>query len=435
MATLIRERRFIKSDVANNNNKFWYIKQYDDNSVVTENGRVGDSAQVHPKSFDSKETADKFFDGKIREKTGDRKGYTELKVVIGAVTESKTVANGSLTDIALKQINTNNSVTEKLIRYLSQKNIHNIVSATTIEYDESKGTFTTPCGIVTQEGIDSARELLDILNPYVQTGKFNDKKFVDALQQYIQIVPRKTARKLVSEDIIPNMEAFNKESQILDALTASLQQVVSTPAVAKDAPEAPKVFSVSVDIVEDKKIIDHIKAFYAQSINHGHQSSKLKVKTVYAVKIDHMHQAFEKKGSKLGNIKELWHGTRVENVLSILKGGLMIPKSNAGHVTGRMYGDGAYFSDQSTKSLNYSMGYWGHGSTDNNCFMFLADVAMGKEYTPTSSDSGLHSKIAKLGYDSCFAKAGKSGVQNNEMIVYNLNQCSLTYLIEFSDRV
>ena len=427
MATLIRERRFIKSDVANNNNKFWYIKQYDDNSVVTENGRVGDSAQVHPKSFTSKDAADKFFDGKIREKTGDRKGYTELKVVIGAVTESKTVANHSLTDIALKQINTNNSVTQKLIRYLSQKNIHNIVSATTIEYDESKGTFTTPCGIVTQEGIDSARELLDILSPYVQTGKFHDKKFVDALQQYIQIVPRKTARKLVSEDIIPNMEALNKESQILDALTASLQQVISTPATTKDTPEAPKVFSVTVDVVEDKKIIDHIKDFYSQTRNQRHTSANLKVKTVYAVKIDHMHDAFEKKGRKVGNIMELWHGTRVENVLSILKGGLIVPKSNAGHVTGRLFGDGIYFSDQSTKSLNYSQGYWGHGSTDNNCFMFLADVAMGKVCVPKYNQQTIPS-----GYDSFWAKPNVSGVMNNEMIIPSVAQCTLKYLVEFS---
>ena len=56
-------------------------------------------------------------------------------------------------------------------------------------------------------------------------------------------------------------------------------------------------------------------------------------------------------GEPIGNVMELWHGTRVENVLSILKGGLIIPKSSAGHVTGRMFGDGVYFSDQSTNPL------------------------------------------------------------------------------------
>jgi poly [ADP-ribose] polymerase len=435
MATLIKERRFIKSDVAKNNNKFWYIELYDDFSVVTKNGRVGDSAQVHPKSFTSMSAAESFFDTKIREKTGDRKGYTELKVVIGASTEVKQVASGSLTDIALKQINTNNSVTAKLIRYLSQKNIHNIVSATTIEYDESKGTFSTPCGIVTQEGIDDARNLLNEISPFVETHNFRDSSFITAIQKYIQLIPRKTARKLIHEDIIPNREALDKETQILDALTASLQQVITAPATSTSDVEAPKVFSVSVDLVEDPTIINHVKDFYMQTRNQMHVSSNLKVKTVYAVKIDTMHNAFESKGRGVGNLMELWHGTRVENVLSILKSGLVIPPASASYCSGRMFGNGLYFSDQSTKSLNYAQGYWGHGARDNNCFMFMANVAMGKSYVPNGSDQRLHEKIEKLGYDSTFAKGRQSGVQNNEMIVYNLHQCNLTYLIEFSDKV
>lgn len=123
----------------------------------------------------------------------------------------------------------------------------------------------------------------------------------------------------------------------------------------------------------------------------------------------------------------LWHGTRAHNVLSILKGGLIIPTSAGGYtITGRMFGDGVYFSDQSTKSLNYAYGYWGGGSRDHNCFMLLAKVAMGKAYTPPGPTQRL-----PAGYDSMFAKGGRSGVQNNEMIVYKLPQAHLSYLCEF----
>jgi poly [ADP-ribose] polymerase len=248
----------------------------------------------------------------------------------------------------------------------------------------------------------------------------------------MRIIPRKIGRKFIPAEIIPNMESVAKESQILDALSASLQQVMSSDDSVKNT-DAPKVFDVTVDVVDDKKVIDHISKFFNKTRNTMHTSSNLKVKKVYAVNIAHMNKAFTENGKKIGNIMELWHGTRVENVLSILKGGLIIPKSNAGHVTGRMFGDGVYFSDQSTKSLNYSQGYWGHGSRDNNCFMFLANVAMGKYYVPSSSDSRLHEKVRKMGYDSTFAQAHKSGVMNNEMIVYDLAQCNLTYLVEFSD--
>ena len=98
-------------------------------------------------------------------------------------------------------------------------------------------------------------------------------------------------------------------------------------------------------------------------------------------------------------------------------------------ITGRMYGDGVYFSDQSTKSLNYATGsapgQYGGGSQRK--FMLVNDVAMGKPYMATRSFSG----GCPRGYDSTFAKAGSSGVRNNEMIVYRTSQVRPTYLCEF----
>jgi poly [ADP-ribose] polymerase len=143
-----------------------------------------------------------------------------------------------------------------------------------------------------------------------------------------------------------------------------------------------------------------------------------------------MDNAFQSKGMPVGNVMELWHGTKCSNLLSILKIGLIIPSSGSRHVTGRMFGDGLYFSDQSTKALNYAGGYAPgqnrYGST-RRIFMFLADVAMGKHYVPDSWGYN----FPKRGYDSTFAKARKSGVRNNEMIVYNTYQANLKYLIEF----
>ena len=154
------------------------------------------------------------------------------------------------------------------------------------------------------------------------------------------------------------------------------------------------------------------------------------MKNIYVVSNEDWDSRYEPVAKKLGNEMMLWHGTRAFNILSIFKVGLIIPRSGGSyHITGRMFGDGLYFSDQSSKSLNYSYGYWDGGNRDNNCFMFLADVSMGKSYTP----SGPTSSIPK-GYDSTFAKAQKSGVMNNEMIVYDVNQANLRYLCEFSDR-
>lgn len=158
-----------------------------------------------------------------------------------------------------------------------------------------------------------------------------------------------------------------------------------------------------------------------------HVSHQLDVKLVYEVEIKVMKEAFESYGKKVGNVMQLWHGTRVSNLLSILKSGFVIPPSNAPHCTGRMFGNGVYFSDQSTKSLNYSFGYWG-GAQDQNCFMLLNDVAMGRCFVPKIWSHN----YPKKRYDSTFAKARWSGVINNEMIVYDTRQINPKYLVEFS---
>jgi poly [ADP-ribose] polymerase len=77
--------------------------------------------------------------------------------------------------------------------------------------------------------------------------------------------------------------------------------------------------------------------------------------------------------------------------------------------------------------LNYATNYWTGGGNSSKTFMFLADVAMGKYFTP----KGPRSDLPLAGYDSTYAIGGQSGVMNNEMIVYKLEQCNLKYLCEF----
>lgn len=68
MSTIIREAKYIKSDVNKNNNKFWYISEFDDSSVETHWGRVGDGGQRKTKTFPSQGSASNFFDTKCKEK-------------------------------------------------------------------------------------------------------------------------------------------------------------------------------------------------------------------------------------------------------------------------------------------------------------------------------------------------------------------------------
>ena len=59
--------------------------------------------------------------------------------------------------------------------------------------------------------------------------------------------------------------------------------------------------------------------------------------------------------------------------------------------------------------------------------MFLCDVALGRSYTPRSWQE----TFPHPGSDSTFARAGVSGVLNNEMVVYDTSQVNPRYLVEF----
>lgn len=430
---LVEEVKYIMANVAGNNNKFWYGYRYDNHLVRSENGRVGTTGDSHEFPQDSEDAAKKFLAKKCREK--EKKGYKKLEVVNSGSPKSPTITvsqsqSVNLAEVAKKQIQSNSPETFKLIERLSKANIHSILSSTTMTYNVATGLFSTPCGIVNQDTIDKARDLLKDLGAYVIKSDLRNPKYIKLLEEYLMLIPQKVGRKLDPESLYTTKQDVQKQNDILDSLTASLQSVLSTPLVESEENKSsePKIFSVKLLQVDDDKIIKRLKTKFKSTMNKTHECAHLDVKNVYSVEIESMHAAFEKKGRPIGNIQEYWHGTRISNVLSILKGGLVIPKSSASHCSGRMFGDGIYFSDQSTKSLNYSYGFWDGKKRDENCFMFTADVAMGKSYTPRGS----YESLPKAGYDSSFAKAGESGVRNNEMIVYNLYQCNLTYLIEFS---
>jgi poly [ADP-ribose] polymerase len=156
-----------------------------------------------------------------------------------------------------------------------------------------------------------------------------------------------------------------------------------------------------------------------------HTCSNLRVGDIYSVKINGMEEKFNDTRKNIDNVLELWHGSKASNLLSIMKKGLIIPPANSSYCTGRMFGNGIYASNTSTKAAGYSYGYWG-GNSCKRFFVFLLDMAMGKAYKPTSSYDNFPAK----GYDSTHALPGTCGVINDECIVYDVSQVNLKYLVE-----
>lgn len=423
--TVVFESHHVMTNAENNNNKFWRIFRYDDHSTLVEFGRVGDSGQKDEKSFGSESQAIAFCTKKCSEK--EKKGYRKVEIMTSNVSV-KVTPSGSLTEVAKKQIQTKSTEVQKLIEYFSQVNIHNILESTNMNYNVDSGLFSTPIGIVTKDTVDKARDILIKMDSFAKKNDFSSPQYVEVLQDYMMLIPQKIGRKFDPKAIFASRTDLLKQNDVLDSLEASITSILNaTLPTPTDLPQEKTIFNVSVEILEDKKEFQRIYDFFLSTKHNNHVSAKYKLKRVYVIEINHMKSAYDPASKRIGNVMELWHGTKASNILSILKSGLVMPNPRASNFTGAMFGLGLYFSDQSTKSLNYATNYWNSHGNSSKTFMFLADVAMGKAFTPT----GPSQNLPKPGYDSTYAIGGKSGVANNEMIVYSLSQCNLKYLCEF----
>jgi poly [ADP-ribose] polymerase len=154
------------------------------------------------------------------------------------------------------------------------------------------------------------------------------------------------------------------------------------------------------------------------------------IKNIFTLDIPKVTSRYLPTEAKLGHVRELFHGTKTANMLSISINGLIIPPTGAAHVTGRMFGNGVYGASCSTKALNYAVGYWGgRKNRTSTAYMLIVKFAMGNEYV---AHSHLYSGAPK-GYDSVWGKAGRS-LLNDEFIVYNLNQATITHILELEDK-
>lgn len=138
------------------------------------------------------------------------------------------------------------------------------------------------------------------------------------------------------------------------------------------------------------------------------------------------------------NVAALFHGTRSQNCLGILRTGLKLPRQLVGvAITGAYYGPGIYWADDWRKSDGYTSRqgtYWASGAgaiKGRGAFMFVGDVVIGTSYVSTSSYNGVK---PPHGFHSVAGLAGRSSVRNNEWVVYSSHQQKLCYLVEYSTK-
>ena len=420
MPTVIEKIRLICADAEENANKLWEGYLYDNGDVETRWGRVRDSLTLQSKVFPG--AGKDFLEKKKREKT--KKGYTEVKTV-DTTTSTATVATidtQSLSSIVRKELLGNKSSTSlsKLIEKLVKANIHRIVSSTSIKYNDATRLFTTPLGIVTPDAITEARDML----VEIQASLSSEAKLKKLASSYLRLVPRDIGVKFNVRAIFPDDNAIKKEGDILDSLEASFKSITAMKApVATASTAAEQLFHVDLDVMDrEAKEWKRIQKWFSESNKAMHNYQGVKITDIYTVAIDDNVKRYD---ASKGTVTEVWHGTSIANVLSILKSGLKVAPPSTAAIAGKMFGNGIYGSQTSSKSMGYTFGRWGQGY-NNTGYLFVLDFAMGRPYYPTSY--GINS--IPSGYDSCWALPNKTGLYNDELIVYSESKFKIKYLLE-----
>lgn len=433
-------KMLIMFDTKANSNKFYEMNMDGNGHISVKFGRVGGGTQSTSYSGGQRK-----FNSLLASKL--KKGYHEAQLEATPTNSGGVKIQTNVIDLALRQIKYHDDLSKLLVETLAKENIHNITSSTNIKFDADDGLFKTPLGVVKKEAVVKAEEILDEIasllpsyDPQAQSPDVEDQ-LLKLNEKYFVLIPNKVANARDKSYLLFNDRNLQAQRDICSALYDTLDLIEDLrkrkedeekPVEKEEEKEEEKVFDVEIGTVEDQAIIDKISKYYNESKNsmHGSQIMNSKVSRVYSVKLGSQQTPFEKMEKEIGNVHLLWHGTRIANILSIMGKGLLMPSQSPGQKAGAMFGNGLYFANQSSKSLQYSDGmYWASGSNRRNkIYMFLASVVVGKDYCPSGPTGG--SGRPPAGYDSFWAKAGKSGVRNDEIIVFKSGQVRLDYLVE-----
>lgn len=428
-------------NVDGNNNKFFSIElqknpttnQY---RIYTENGRVNTSIQRRVRGPSDLNSLEREFDSivkkKLRPKTrkntnGEKytEKYEAVEVVaptVGSpnIRQSGPIKSGNV-GTSFVDTFTNSSYepqVKSLLSKLLAENVHNITSLSSVSV--TSNGLETPLGPVTSDHIAKARNVLDQLRD-ITDRRFDDRQVRDLNTHYLSLIPHDIGRKITESDCILDDGKLLEEYDLLKQMDSALQ-------VADQNNDSDVDIGLDMTLVTDQDTINDISDGIMSTRHDRHRHLwDYRVKNVYDVCNRKERDRFNAAESKYdGPQYNLYHGSRNANLLSILMNGFYVPPVSAPHVTGRMFGNGVYGASASTKALNYSTGYWsGTRSQSNSVFMFITRFSMGRVY---EADSAVYGG-APHGYDSIHAKAGRA-LLNDEYIVYNLDQTTITHLIE-----
>jgi len=282
-------------------------------------------------------------------------------------------------------------------------------------------TYTVKAKDVTQSQIDEAQ---GYLNELLKIDKKDEVAINSKLLELYMVIPRYMSK--VQNHLLPNInldKTLQQEQDNLDAMSAQVS--MAKPADKQTVKKEEKAVKTLLDVlgIKMKEIKGHNNLDYLIK-----QITPSKIQAIFEIEKEEHDVIFNKWMDKQKNkqTRFLLHGTRCTSVIPIIEQGLKIRPQGNYQFSGKVYGDGNYFSETCSKSLNYT-GY------DNDQVLLVYEVHTGNPFIYDGWYRGNsfvldYKNLQDRGFDSTFVKAG-NGLLNTEIIAYKEEQCSIKYII------
>jgi poly [ADP-ribose] polymerase len=416
----------VDNGMTSNSNKVYIMEELSDGRIKCEYGRVGKSLVTEYKPSSK-------WDSVLKQKLSKTKGYTDVTDLLAEPVVDETKPTNNKVD------NIKDEIVRKLVDELmsfANKSIQR--------------NYKVTQEAVSEQQVTAAQEIISNISGLITFG-VDIKHINDMLLKLYTIIPRRMDNvkdhlfRDISNDVtLTNAQRLiDNEQSALDTMAGQVEllkqqrEAARKAAEAKDEEEVIEEVTIldqmglSIEVENDTETLELIKKLMGSNVNQ--------MKRVFKVINNKTQKIFDKHMGKVEVKKKrlYWHGSRNENWFNILQTGLLIRPSGAVH-TGSMFGDGIYFADKAQKSIGYTSlrgSYWANGG-DNKAFLALFDVHLGKQKEILHHDSSCYKLSKKVldneGFDSVFAKGG-ADLRNNEYIVYNAAQCTVSHLIEIGN--
>lgn len=264
---------------------------------------------------------------------------------------------------------------------------------------------------VTVEQVSQSKKILAELST-----KTTLKDFNETLQKLLTISPRKSryVKSLLAVKTSDFPAIIDRENDLITAME------VMRPSGSIGSFREHNIHVFEATDSQRQEVIEHLTP-----------SLQRKVRKIWRVIPDRQQKTFNSycKEHHIRYVRQMWHGSRNANWLSITENSIKILPS---YENGRMFGDGVYFALNPNKSFLYTSSSSAKYTNEheNVVYMGLFAVAYGKPLYVESSHHFTPKELEAKKKNCVHAKAGRS-LKEDEIIFYSEAAMVMNYLVEF----